>query len=130
VNIYAGPLLPTFAMTVESMRRNPNTHWILVHLGEVGPELQRVASSSQVTNFQFVQATPEELIALALETLPDSPEMAGMVTLYNGKTRPMLKPVLNLSYGYKLNDWKPYYGRMFRKWIKDCTYWGYWDLVL
>jgi hypothetical protein len=123
INVYAGTLLVSYPLLVESARRNPQTTWLLVHLGEYGSAVDMSWSGNYAKNFVLVHSTVEEMLALAHQKLvPEG-------TPNDGKKGPA-SPILSLKHGYKLNDWKPFYGHLFSQWITESTFWGYWDLDL
>ena len=117
INVYAGPLLNTYPLLVESARRNPQTTWLLVHIGKAGPAVDLSWAGNWASNFILVQSKVDEMKQLAKKQLSDS----------TGKP---VEPALSKTLGYKLNDWKPFYGALFANWISECKFWGYWDLDL
>jgi len=80
---------------------NKNIHWILFSEKEPAGEHYR--------NVQFIKITPGQLEKLIRSTLH-------------------VKPVI--IHPYKLTDFKPAYGLIFRDYIQDCSHWGYSDLDL
>jgi hypothetical protein len=120
INVYAGTLLVSYPLLIESARRNPETTWLLVHLGEFGSAVDMTWSGNYAKNFILVQSSVEEMVALAEKKLV--PE--------GGEIEPAVHPALSLKHGYKLNDWKPFYGHLFSEWTAESSFWGYWDLDL
>ena len=64
---------------------------------------------SQAPNFQYIQATNEELNAWV-------------------KEKTGLRFELNSNNGYKVNDLKAMYGHLFADVIGKSQWWGYYDL--
>ena len=95
INVYAGTLLVSYPLLVESARRNPQTTWLLVHLGPFGSAVDLTWSHNFAPNFILVQTTVEELVALSKRQLVPEGE--------NPYGQKPAEPVLTLKHGYKLN---------------------------
>ena len=108
ITMYMGALLPFFPLYVESIRRNPRTSWIFVHLGDLDQKILSLVDLKAASNFQFVHVSDQQVETHVQQRLNITLKIADIN-------------------GYKLNDWKPLYGSLFDKWISSCAYWGYGD---
>ena len=95
INVYAGTLLVSYPLLIESARRNPQTTWLLVHLGSFGSAVDLTWSRNFAPNFLLVQTTVEELVALSKRELVPEGE--------NPYGQKPAEPILTLKHGYKLN---------------------------
>jgi len=127
LQIYTGPLLLSWPLTMASCRANPDFQWITLHLGPLAPEPNLLWDVNWAPNYHLVQATPREVQRWVQETLG----LEVTVSLANPnkwhKTH-LVKPKGTRVNGYKWNEYKAFYGHMFSKWIKDCEFWGYGDM--
>ena len=131
LQIYTGPLLRTHPLTVQSMRaNNPAFHWITVHVGDLGDAHAAGGSTNWAPNYQLVQATPAEVEAWIRRDLGvnvsvslSKPSEWRRYT-HDAAAARASAGVVN---GYKWNDFKPFYGALFARWIRGCQFFGYAD---
>ena len=98
INVYAGPLLVTYPLLVESARRNPLTTWLLVHLGENGPAVDLSSRLNWANNLVLVKSTAEEMKQLAVKQLNDT----GNQGFDDTTAFTPVKPALTQALGYKV----------------------------
>eukprot|EP00937_MAST-01D_sp_MAST-1D-sp2_P006239 g6239.t1 len=124
LQVYTGPLLETYSLLVDTARRNPDYQWITVHLGELAPEPNLAWDINWAPNYQLVQATPKEVSDWIFRTLKVRVEVGlDDPTKWHRKQSGTGK--IN---GYKWNEYKPFYAKMFEKWIDGCEFWAYGDM--
>ena len=99
IGTYIGKLPHYINLFIETCKFNPSVDWIIFS--------DQLSSENKAGNVKFIKMTLRDIEEL----------------IYN-----KLKLKTNITRGYKLCDFKPAYGKIFKDYIKGYDFWGHTDL--